>query len=71
MSGLIDHQTYYVLAEAYGGAGTNRNILLLWIPRGRFVDVKIRDRNGWVLFREDDIERLEIEVNRIEQTEQK
>jgi len=52
-------------------AGTNRNILLIWIPRGHFVDVKIRDRNGWVLFRENDIERLKIEVNRIEQTEQK
>jgi predicted site-specific integrase-resolvase len=50
-------------------AGTSRNTLLRWIREGRFVDVKFRDRNGWRLFAEDDIERLKVEVNKIRQVE--
>ena len=48
-------------------AGTNRNTLLRWIRERRFIDVKIRDRNGWRLFAEDDIERLKVEVNKIKE----
>lgn len=70
MSVSINHQTYYMIAEACSMAGTNRNTLLRWIREGRFVDVKIRDRNGWRLFGEDDIERLKCEVNKIEQIEE-
>ena len=71
MSVSINHQTYYMIAEACAIAGTNRNTLLRWIREGRFADVKTRDRNGWRLFDEDDIERLKIEVNKIEQIEEK
>jgi predicted site-specific integrase-resolvase len=60
-----------MIAEACGIAGTNRNTLLRWIREGRFTDVKQRDRNGWRLFGEDDIERLKSEVNKIEQIEEK
>ena len=70
MSVSINQQTYYMIAEACAIAGTNRNTLLRWIREGRFVDVKIRDRNGWRLFGEDDIERLKCEVNKIEQIEE-
>jgi predicted site-specific integrase-resolvase len=69
MSVSINHKTYYMIAEACAMAGTNRNTLLRWIREGRFVDVSIRDRNGWRLFTEDDIERLRVEVNRIKQIE--
>ena len=61
----IHHQTYYFIAEACAAAGTNRNTLLRWIREGRFVDVTLRDRNGWRLFTDDDIERLIAEVNKI------
>ena len=69
MSVLINHRTYYMIAEACTIAGTNRNTLLRWIREGRFVDVKIRDRNGWRLFSDDDIARLKIEINKIKQVE--
>jgi predicted site-specific integrase-resolvase len=59
-----------MIAEACAIAGTNRNTLLRWIREGRFADVKTRDRNGWRLFGEDDIERLKIEVNKLEQIEE-
>ena len=64
---LINNRTYYLITEACAMAGTNRNTLLRWIREGRFADVKIRDRNGWRLFNEDDIERLKVEVNKIRQ----
>ena len=48
----IDDQTYYLIAEACVMAGTSRNTLLRWVREGRFVDVKLRDRNGWRLFDE-------------------
>jgi len=67
MTVLINQQKYYMIAEACAMAGTNRNTLLRWIREGRFADVKIRDRNGWRLFNEDDIQRLKKEVNKIEQ----
>jgi predicted site-specific integrase-resolvase len=70
MSVSINHQTYYMITEACAIAGINRNTLLRWIRKGRFVDVKIRDRNGWRLFDEDDVERLKIEVNKIKQVEE-
>ena len=67
MSVSINHQTYYMITEACAMAGTNRNTLLRWIREGRFPDVKIRDRNGWRLFGERDVERLRREVNKLEQ----
>jgi excisionase family DNA binding protein len=61
----INRKTYFQIAEACEIAGTNRNTVLRWIRDGRFPDVKIRDRNGWRLFTEDDIERLKLEVNAV------
>lgn len=66
---LINHKTYYMIAEACEMAGTRRNTLLRWIREGRFPDVKIRDRNGWRLFVEGDIDRLRAEVNKIKRIE--
>jgi len=62
----INDHTYYMLAEACDITGTNRNTVLRWIREGRFNDVKTRDRNGWRLFSEDDLERLKTEVNKKE-----
>jgi predicted site-specific integrase-resolvase len=70
MSITINHQNYYMITEACEKAGTNRNTLLRWIRDGRFSDVKTRDRNGWRLFGENDVERLKCEVNKLEQIEE-
>ena len=67
---LINHQTYYMITEACAIAGTSRNTLLRWIREGRYDDVKTRDRNGWRLFTESDVERLKDEVNKIREVEQ-
>lgn len=57
---------YYHTAEACVLAGTNRNNFLRWVKNGTFPDVQYRDRNGWRLFTEQDIRRLEIKVNSIQ-----
>ena len=70
MSISINRQNYYMIAEACSMAGTNRNTLLRWIREGRFAVVKTRDRNGWRLFCENDVQRLKCEVNKFEQIEE-
>jgi DNA-binding transcriptional MerR regulator len=57
--------TFYTTSEACLKAGTNRNTFLRWVREKRFTDVANRDRNGWRLFTEDDINRLRNAVNRI------
>ena len=65
----LNGRTYYRTSEASVMAGTSRNTLLRWIREGHFADVKIRDRKGWRLFTEEDIDRLRAEANRIRQIE--
>jgi excisionase family DNA binding protein len=67
MSVSINHKTYFTITEACAIAGTHRNTVLRWIREGRFVDVKIRNRNGWRLFTNNDIKRLKSEINKIKQ----
>jgi predicted site-specific integrase-resolvase len=68
MSVSINNQTYYLIAEACEIAGTNKNTLLRWIRDGRFADVNTRNRNGWRLFSQTDVQRLTHEVNSIKQS---
>lgn len=46
-------------------AGITKNTLLRWVSQGSFADVDYRDRRGWRLFTEDDVDRLKAEVNKI------
>ncbi len=62
----MNGETYYFIAEACEMAGTNRNTYLRWVRDRKFTDVAYRDRNGWRLFTEDDLERLKSKVNRIQ-----
>jgi DNA-binding transcriptional MerR regulator len=59
-------QTFYNISEACKMAGINRDTFLRWVRQGKFTDVEHRDRNGWRLFTEDDVRRLEARVNHIE-----
>ena len=61
----INGGKYYRTAEACQIAGTNKDTFLRWVREGRSPDVKLRDRRGWRLFTEDDLERLKIEVNQV------
>jgi DNA-binding transcriptional MerR regulator len=62
----LDERTFYNTREACKLAGTNRHTFLRWVRQKKFTDVEHRDRNGWRLFTEDDVQRLKVQVNRIE-----
>jgi len=63
---ILDGQTYYNTHEACKLAGTNRHTFLRWVRQKKFPDVEHRDRNGWRLFTESDLQRLKTQVNHIE-----
>ena len=62
----LNGQKYYRTAEACAMAGISRNTFLRWVREGTFADVETRDRKGWRLFTEDDLNKLRAEVNRIQ-----
>jgi DNA-binding transcriptional MerR regulator len=62
----IDGQTFYNTKEACRLAGANRDTLMRWVRQNTFTDVEYRDRNGWRLFTDDDIQRLKARINHIE-----
>ena len=62
----FDSRTFYNTREACKLAGTNRDTFLRWVRQNKFTDVEHRDRNGWRLFTEGDLQRLKDYVNRIE-----
>ena len=62
----INGQRYYRTAEACLMVGISKSTLLRWIKVGIVNEAEHRDRRGWRLFAEDEIDRLQVEVNRIE-----
>jgi len=60
----INGQTYYQTAEACRIAGISKNTFLRWVREGMFADVELRDRRGWRLFSNDDLDRLKAEVHK-------
>lgn len=61
----INGQTYYRTAEVYRTVGISRNTLYLWLERGLLVKTEHRDRRGWRLFTQDEVDRVKAEVNRV------
>ena len=58
-------QTYYRTAEVCYLAGISRSTLFRWLRNGTLDDVSHRDRRGWRLFTDDDINRINNESNKI------
>jgi predicted site-specific integrase-resolvase len=58
-------QTYYRTAEVCSLAGISRSTLFRWLRRGILDDVSHRDRRGWRLFTDHDIDRITNESNKI------
>jgi predicted site-specific integrase-resolvase len=58
-------QTYYRTAEVCSLAGISRSTLFRWLRRGILDDVSHRDRRGWRLFTDHDINRITNESNKI------
>ncbi len=62
----INGQRYYKTAEVCLMVGIAKSTLLRWFKAGIVNEAEHRDRRGWRLFAEDEIDRLQVEVNRIE-----
>ena len=59
---------YYRTAEVCHKVGISRTTLFRWLSEGIFSEPKNRDRRGWRLFTEEEVERMEAEANRISRT---
>lgn len=62
---MLNGQTYYRTAEVCRIVGISKNTFLRWVREGSFADVGHRDRRGWRLFTEGDLDRLKAEVNQV------
>ncbi len=54
----IDGKTFYLIKETYEMAGIGRDTLFRWIRDGKIEDAKLRNRNGWRLFSEEEVKKL-------------
>jgi len=61
----VNGQTYYRTAQVYRMVGISRTTFFRWLREGIFTEAKHRDRRGWRLFTEDEVDRMEAEANRI------
>jgi len=61
----VNGQTYYRTAEVYRMVGISRATLFRWLKEDILKEAKHRDRRGWRLFTEDEINRLKAEANHI------
>ena len=64
---IVNGQTYYRTAEVCQVVGISRNTLFRWLKKGIMGKTPRRDRRGWRLFTENQIDRLKTEVNHISQ----
>ena len=65
MSIRIDGETYYRTSDACQRAGISKATLFRWIKAGILKDVVRRDRKGWRLFDENDINVIKSEATRV------
>lgn len=68
MAITINKRIYYRTSEACERAGLSKATLFRWIKAGIIEDTMPRDRKGWRLFTEDDIDRIKAEVTRVSVT---
>ncbi len=61
----INDQTYYRTSEACQRAGISKATLFRWVKVGILEDIVRRDRKGWRLFTQDDINRIKSEATRL------
>ena len=57
--------TYYKTNEACKMAGISRATFFRWLKEGTIEDVRHKDRRGWRLFTDEDIEKLREEANKV------
>lgn len=62
---IIKGETYYRTSEACRIVGIGRSTFLRWLRKGTLNDASHRDKRGWRLFTEADVERIEKEATHI------
>ncbi len=61
----INGQTYFRTAEVCATVGISKSTLFRCLKQGIFSEAERRDRKGWRLFTEDEVDRMKAKVNRI------
>ena len=61
----IDGRMYYRTLEVCAKAGISRATLFRWLKSG-IVEKRFKDRRGWGMFTEEDLDRIRTEAKRIE-----
>ncbi len=61
----INGDTYYRTSEAAKMAGISRSTLLRWLDDGVIKEASNRDRRGWRLFSQADINRISKEASKV------
>jgi excisionase family DNA binding protein len=65
MSIEIDGQVYYGTSEACKNTGISRATLFRWLKAG-ILEKSYKDRRGWRIFTEEDLNKIRQEAERIE-----
>ena len=60
----IDGQVYYRTSEACKKTGISRATLFRWLKEG-ILEKTYRDRRGWRMFTDDDLNTVRAEANRV------
>ena len=60
----LSGRRYYRTAEVCQKVGISRTTLFRWLSQGICIEPKHRDRRGWRLFSEDEVNQMETEANR-------
>lgn len=61
----IDGRIFYRTTEALKKIGISRATFFRWLKAGIIEDVLHKDRRGWRLFTDEDIERLRKEAHKV------
>ena len=61
----VEGKTYYKVSEASQLSGVSRSTIHRWIHEGITTGGKLRNRNGWRLFSEEDIAEIKAEAGKV------
>ena len=65
MSVILGGRKYFRTTEVCRVVGISRTTLFRWLTAGVFNEPVNRDRRGWRLFTEEEVNQIETEANRI------
>ena len=61
----IDGTIYYKVSEASQLSGVSKSTIYRWMHEGIITDGKLRNRNGWRLFTEEDVAEIKAEAEKV------